>query len=305
MVSPLIEETRELCRDALRRPELRRLAASLAARGGPPTAWAVTAVVSESPQSQEPMRELMSAISGPETPAPSALEQLLLTSSALVALDKLPSLPVGDRVKALLCEEFRAFSCPVAREPSDLQSPPRFASLCRLATLRRFPAGQFHWEVSGIPRSYLLRVAPGSLPRTLSFVAARMGGLAPVFYSHLNCRRPDRSLSERESNRSYFQMAKALALQPDVKGFAACAWFRSPDTAAISPHLSWVNRVFLENGGLVVRAGRADPEGGVFYRSVTRRRLYEMGAFTPTNGLVLWPRRAMLAWAASHPEFAD
>jgi hypothetical protein len=305
MLSRLIEETRQLCHEAVARPELARAAAALAMRGGPRAAWAVTAVVSESPESHAAMRQLMAAIRDPDRDAPAELEQLLLTSSALVALDELPSVPVGERVKALLCDEFRAFACVGVSERSDLLSGPRFPSLCRLATLRRFPAGQFHWEVSGIPRTYLLRVAPRALPRTLTFVAARMGGLSPVFYSHLNPRRPDRSLSERESNRSYFQMAKALELQAEVKGFAACAWFRSPDTAVVSPHLAWVNRVFLENGGFVVRAGRADPEGGVFHRSVTRRRLYEMGAFTPTNGLALWPRRAMIAWAAAHPEFAD
>jgi hypothetical protein len=304
MLPRLIEETRALCRDALRSPELTRFAAALAARGGTQAAWTATAAVSESPKSQEPVRELIAAIAGTETAGPGVIEQLVLTSSALVALEALPSLPVGDRVKALICDEFRSLACRALRE-RDLLAGPRFASLCRLATLRRFPAGQFHWEVSGIPRRYLLRVAPRSLPQTLTFVAARMRGLAPVFYSHLNPGRPDRSLSERESNRSYFQMAKALELQPAVKGFAACAWFRSPDTAAVSPHLAWVNRVFLENGGFVVRAGRADTEGGVFHRSVARRRLYEMGAFTPTNGLALWPRRAMIAWAAAHPEFAE
>jgi hypothetical protein len=305
MLPRLIDETRELCHDALRRPELARAAQALAARGGPQAAWAATFAVSESAKSQQPARDLIAAVAGSQPAAPGVAEQCLLTSSALVALDRLASLPVGERVKALICDEFRSFASPDRREQTDVREEARFVSLCRLATLRRFPAGQFHWEVSGIPRRYLLRVAPVSLPRTLTFVAARMRGLAPIFYSHLNSRRPDRSLSERESNRSYFQMAKALELQPAVKGFAACAWFRSPDTAEVSPHLAWVNRVFLENGGLVVKAGRADPEGGVFHRSVTRRRLYEMGAFTPTNGLVLWPRQAMIAWATAHTEFAD
>jgi hypothetical protein len=305
MRTRLIEETRELCRNAIAQHELARFAAALDAHGGARAAWAATAAVADSPKSQALFRDLIAALAGREPDARGAVTQLLLTSSALVALDDLPSLPVGDRVKALICDEFRSFACPGARERTDLLRGSRIVSLCRLATLRRFPAGQFHWEISGVPRTYLLRVAPRSLLRTLTFVAVRMRGLAPVFYSHLNPRRPDRSLSERESNRSYFQMAKALELQPAVRGFAACTWLRSPDTAVVSPHLAWVNRVILENGGLVVRAGRADPDGGVFHRSVTRRRLYEMGAFTPTNGLALWPRREMIAWAAAHPEFAD
>jgi hypothetical protein len=97
-------------------------------------------------------------------------------------------------------------------------------------------------------------------------------------------------------------MAKALALQPQVKGFGACSWFRSPGTHRVSPHLAWLSRVFVENGGLVLEAGPDDPNGGVLHRSATRRQLYERGEFKPTKGLVLWPRDAMIAWAAAHPE---
>ena len=85
----------------------------------------------------------------------------------------------------------------------------------------------------------------------------------------------------------------------------ASAWFRSPDTHRVSPHLSWVNRVVLDHGGFVAVHGPADPACGVFARSTTRRRLYEAGSFRPTLGLVIWPRRAMIAWADAHPELAD
>jgi hypothetical protein len=131
-----------------------------------------------------------------------------------------------------------------------------------------------------------------------------MRGLKPVFFSHLNPRRANASLREDEALRSYFRMAEAMRQQPEIVGFAACSWFRSPDTHAVSPHLAWLSNVFLANGGLVVRAGRADPDCGVLYGSATRRALFTAGKFVPTEGLVLWPRRAMLAWAHAHPELA-
>jgi hypothetical protein len=180
-----------------------------------------------------------------------------------------------------------------------------FFEMCRKMSLRRFPAGQFEWEVAGISRGQLARVPRRSMLRVALFVAARMRGLEPVFFSHLYRRRAERSLNEREALRSYFRMAQAMALQPSILGFAACSWFRSPDTHRVSPHLAWLSDVFLQNGGMVVTAGPAPPDGGVLYRSETRRRLYEAGEFSPTMGLVMWPRRAMLAWAAAHPELAS
>jgi hypothetical protein len=148
-------------------------------------------------------------------------------------------------------------------------------------------------------------VSPRNIPGTLSFVLLRMKGFGPVFFSHLNWRRPEVALSELEANRSYYRMAKALELQPHIKGFGACSWFRSPGTHRVSPHLTWLSRVFLENGGLVVEAGPDDPNGGVLYRSTTRRRLFEHGEFRPTKGLAMWPREAMIAWAAAHPELEE
>jgi hypothetical protein len=99
-------------------------------------------------------------------------------------------------------------------------------------------------------------------------------------------------------------MARSMELQPDIKGLVASSWFRSPDTHRVSPGLAWVNTVVLENGGFVAVRGRARPDCGVFVRSPTRRRLYERGEFTPTIGLVIWPRRALLKWAETHPELA-
>jgi hypothetical protein len=229
-----------------------------------------------------------------------------LLEAAIANAPAAASLPVAPPVLNLLADELRfiatADEASFARQAA---SAARLERLRHLATLKRFPAGQFEWEVSGIPRGYIARVGIAAMPRVLWFAARRMRGLAPVFFSHLNPRRRQRSLSELEANRSYHRMAQPLERQPQVRGFAACSWFRSPATHRVSPHLAWVSRVFLEHGGLVVEAGRDDPDSGVLARSATRRALYEAGRFVPTRGLVMWPRDAMIAWARSHPEYGD
>jgi hypothetical protein len=260
--------------------------------------------VTASRSSQAAVLRLKSRLELPD-PGDHLFERCLVLQSVVRSLDGVDRLPVTAAVKELLCEEFRYLAAPDARSLWRFTAgEPVFAELCKTATLRRFPAGQYDWDVSGLSRVELLRVAPASLPRALWFAAAKMGGLRPVFFSHLNPRRNNRSLSEVESNRSYYLMAKAMEAQPEILGFAACSWFRSPDVQKVSPHLAWISTVFRENGGLVVQGGPADPECGVFYRSATRKRLYDEGRFKPTVGIAMWPRAAMIDWARRHGECA-
>lgn len=100
-------------------------------------------------------------------------------------------------------------------------------------------------------------------------------------------------------------MAQSLALHPEVKGILTESWLHSPETFRISPHLAWLNRPFLNHGGLVVEIGTASEASGVFTGSRERKRLYDEGKFRPTTAMAIWPRAAVLDWAMSHPELAD
>jgi hypothetical protein len=229
-----------------------------------------------------------------------------LIEAALTNSDRIPLLRLPACIVRLIASELSFLA--TADEETFARycaKPSRVERLWRIVTLQRFPAGQFEWEISGISRSDLVRVAPLTLPRVAWFCAFRMHGLRPVFFSHLNPRRPQQPLDEHEANRSYHRMARAMALQPEVRGFAACSWFRSPSTHRASPRLAWLSTVFIENGGLVVDAGRDSEDSGALARSATRRHLYETGKFVPRRGLVMWPRSAMIEWADAHPEFAD
>lgn len=263
--------------------------------------------VTQAPSTQAAAARLVERVEFPELDAGRAIvERCLLIETALRSLPALPQVPVSDAVKLLICDEVASWSrLDGDRARAFAAGTSRFEAACKTASLRRFPAGEFDWEAGGLPLSYLLRVSPRDLPRAVYTTVARLGGRAPVFFAHLGYGRRRASLSEVEANRSYYRMARSMELQPAVRGFVASSWIRSPDTHRVSPHLAWLNRVFLENGGFVAVMGAADPGCGVFVRSRARRALYERGEFVPTVGLVIWPRRAMIRWAAAHPEFAD
>lgn len=236
-----------------------------------------------------------------------AFERYLIVAAAADAVDGLAALPVDERVKDLFCHNFQTYAAHPGRlpEPFDL-SRASFVTMSRIATLSRFPAGQLDWEVSGIPRSWLLKVPRRHLPRLVSLILFGLGGLQPMFFSHINPNRRNQGiLLERESLRAYHRMARTMEQQPAIRGLITASWLHSPDTFAVSPHLSWLNAVFLENGGHVLSLGAGDIESGVLHRSPERRQAYEAGTFTPTEALVIWPRAAMLAWASAHGEFRD
>jgi hypothetical protein len=206
----------------------------------------------------------------------------------------------------MLCDYCKFFVSPPAAE-MQLFDPTQmsFVALAKIALLERFPAGQFDWEVSGFPRSWLLKVPFSSLPKVAYFLARRLKGFAPCINSHLSYRRKHSLiLIPRECQKSWYRMAISVERQPEIRGLVTCSWFLSPDTFKVSPHLSFMVAPFLESGGIVVTRGKADGNG-FLVGSESRRKLYESGEFKPTMGLVLWARDQMIRWAHAHPEFGD
>jgi hypothetical protein len=133
-----------------------------------------------------------------------------------------------------------------------------------------------------------------------------MGGFAPALFPHVGAHpKKSRLLVEKEVDKSFYRMAQSIELQPEMKGLVASSWLHSPDTHRVSPHLAWLNKTFQNNGAFICVMGAASVDSGVFHRSPERRKLYDAGQFKPTTGLILWPRRNMLEWAAEHPELAD
>jgi hypothetical protein len=268
--------------------------------------YALLSAVTENPASIEPLKALRGSLRLPEGSDPRAFERTLLLRAMRISVRQLETYPVDPSVRRLYEEEVRAVEAPAPAALSRFDLVKNiFVALAKIATLRRFPAGQMTWEVSGIPRSWLAKVPLRSMPRVAQYLL-KLGGLGPAFVPHLNAMRKDRAaLVERETNRSWYRMAQSMKLQPQVVGLVASSWLHSPDTMRVSPHLAAFSGALLEGGALLIRHHRADLDCGVFHRSPERKKLYEDGSFIPTHGMVIWPRREMLAWADAHPELAD
>jgi hypothetical protein len=236
--------------------------------------------------------------------SPRTLSRYLLLRSAESALPLVAALPVDDAIKSLIYREFEFFATPGRGFEAlfDLTNY-SFTAMAKIATLRRFPAGQLDWEVSGLPRSWLLKVPRKKVPGLLNFVVVHMKGFSPAFFTHVARHRPGRLVVlEKEFKKSYYRIVKSMELQPAVKGILSSSWFYSPEIGRVSPHLDWMPRFFERNGGWVSTMGTAPHNSGVFSRSPERMKSFEDKEFTPKLGLVLWPRRAALEWTRRHEE---
>ena len=216
-----------------------------------------------------------------------------------------PALPVAERVKELFADEFVFWANPTpAWIPKFRFDDVRFREMARLATLRRFPAGQFHWEITGLPRSWVFQ-SPQTL-KLLWHVLGRMGGLSPLFEFHLNPRRKGGvMLLEKQANISYFRTAKSIEKQPAIKGLMLASWLYSESTAEVSPHLAWLRTVPQSGGALAVDLGPAPEDSGFLVGGGDRRKKYQEGTYRPRIGCVLWARQDLIAWAKQHPEFDE
>jgi hypothetical protein len=175
-----------------------------------------------------------------------------------------------------------------------------------MSLLERFPAGRLDWETSGIPRGWLAKIPRRDVPRVLRAIATQVGGFKPVAFTHLAfLQNPFVTLKETEVKASFLRVARCLALRPELRAIVSEAWFYSAETQRVCPHLRWTTELIEENGGILTNLGKSPEDAGFLVGSRERRKLYESGEYKPNQGVIIWPRPAVLKWLAKRADAAD
>ena len=231
------------------------------------------------------------------SPDLATFERTLLLHTALQHLQDIPSIPVDESVQHLICRDFRFYATPNQAELSTfIATGSSWPSRLRVALLRRFPAGQTEWEVSGMPRRSLLKLAPRDIPRVLWFIAAKSKAFAPFFVGHMSTGRRPVFLLEREFRLGFYRAGLAMRRQPSIRATFAVSWLHSRETHRVSPHLAFMNKPFMEAGGLYADLGPAPRNDGFLARDPNRQDLYDRGLYKPTWAMVICTREQVLAW---------
>jgi len=290
---------KEACQAALEEPALKGVTDQLA--GSTIDAVAELLKVTIQPESSRHIGTLAASL-GLE---PQTLARWLLIRTALKAMPEISSWKVSEPVKRFWAEDVAFYANPTGDLSIFSPSHVRFQEMARIVTLRRYPAGQFHWEISAFPRSYAVRTPISLWPKLFSTVCLKLHGFGPVAEIHVNDRRRNRlTLTESEGCLSYYRMAKSLELRPEIKGMFTCSWLYCASTAQVTPRLAWLRELFSKNGAFIGSIGPAPPDSGFLTGSKERRELYEAGQYHPLMTYVLWPRQAILGWALQSPEWS-
>lgn len=131
---------------------------------------------------------------------------------------------------------------------------------------------------------------------------ARLGGLGPLYATHLY-HRTTRRFMEEDYLSTLRTIAGLLERDPACRGVYSSAWFSDPAVSDISPHLAFLGEVHARSGAMVMRIRNASSTvSSAISKSATRRALYEAGRYVPAQYLVIWTRERLLRWSAA--EFA-
>lgn len=106
--------------------------------------------------------------------------------------------------------------------------------------------------------------------------------------------------TEEGWRRCYHRIADLLRSRPDVKGMVGTSWFYDPQLLTISPRLAYLQKDPLDGGAFMLRNGPGEIHTQrATLTSPSRRKLFEEGKYLPTCWTVAWPRKELLAWAAT------
>ena len=170
-------------------------------------------------------------------------------------------------------------------------------AICRV---EMFACGATLAEPYGGPRRRLLVTTDlGGALGLLAALVRERGITTPYLSLHLH---PPllHAFNPAGWRRAYLLLAELLEWNPNLRGVLGGGWYCDPEMARVSPHLTYIREIAGEGGALFVR-GPANEDD---VRSATiapgpRREAFLAGRYRPTNYVMIWLRKDVLAWARS------
>jgi hypothetical protein len=105
---------------------------------------------------------------------------------------------------------------------------------------------------------------------------------------------------------TYRAVAAVLRANPGLRGVVSASWLLDPALAEIAPQYTFARDRHLEGGAILfpVRKDRSG-DSGALAASRTRQRLFDEGVYLPEIWAGVWPRAALLRWAARRGSAAE
>lgn len=219
--------------------------------------------------------------------------------------EQIEAQPYPATVHVLMHKEFARIKAAVANESDayfDIHSH-RLRCDLRILTFGRVPVGPEHFEVDGFPRSTAWR---GGIRQALDFARTTVeaGGWQPFYVVHLAYGIDPATFmltySKRAQERMFRNLAGCLELHPEIRGVLAGSWWHDPHLDTWSPHMTYLRSGWTQRGARLFRWDKSDDARRLAAKgNAARQEAIQSGAYDPTEYMVVWPRRSLIAWANS------
>jgi hypothetical protein len=100
--------------------------------------------------------------------------------------------------------------------------------------------------------------------------------------------------------RCYLRIAELLVSDPGVLGVCGTSWWFDPQLEEVSPRIAFIRSLLESNGARVFNRDEDEvATRSALANSKQRQEVYANGRYRPTDYLLVWARKDLLAWAAN------
>jgi len=233
--------------------------------------------------------------------------KLVVLNLLIESSDKIEQITYPDEVKEWYLIHFESILARIEKDRihkgSYLFPEDRFFKDVGICTLKLIPTGVRKLHLEKLPvKRFLFTNGMSQLVKGFLCILFELKGIQPVYHGHLDSR--DRqTISEFNLEgwiRHYKIVAKLLNINREVKGVIGLAWFYDPQLANISPNLTYLRELVVNNGGKLFYVGANKTAAEKATRmSLKRKKLYDKSKYIPTDYLYIWPRKKIIQWADS------
>lgn len=233
--------------------------------------------------------------------------KLILVNLILQAEDRLKQKKIPEDIIRLFVKNFnniiRRIKSKYTRQGFYLFSNDKFCKDFAVCRLSMIPAGQQKIHLDGIARRFLFKNGVKQFLKFSAFILFELGGFKPLYQMHTDSY--DRDLlaefNFEGTKRFYLRVAELLKLNLKVNGVFGISWMNDPQLERISSELWQGVEYAVDNGAKLFNMGLSESAiSGATYVSLKRKKLYEESKYMPTNYLLVWSRKKLLAWAEKY-----
>ena len=152
------------------------------------------------------------------------------------------------------------------------------------------------------PKKFILKGGLKQFIDGLFVICIGFDGFKPVYEVHIDSHDPDFMAEFNPEGwlRFFKRIVSMMEMDQRISGGYGIAWFLDPELETVSPKLTYIRKVVVDNGGKLFYIGPSESATrDALSKSPTRRKLYMEGKYIPTNYMAFWPRENLINWVNS------